>query len=228
MTNTHYRWNDEYSKKKDLPSSRTDHPSSSLVRFLEGHNELAPGKMLDLGSGSGRNSIHMAKLGWEAVGIEFSDLAVDIAVENTQKQGLRDLITYLNQSVAEPIPYPDRSFDLAIDMMTMHLLDQNQRQEMIKEVIRLLKTGGYFLFHTLAAEGTEALKLINESPGDEVNSYTFKAGMHTVTEKCFTQAEIVEMLHPLEQVELESIESVTKAFGGEFTRVYLHGLFKKV
>lgn len=220
------RWDTEYSKHKQIPSSNTLFPSSALKRFVESVPELTPGKVLDLGSGNGRNSIYLAQLDWDVTGVEFSKVAVGLAEQNAVEAGVADRVRFFNQSVADRLDYPDASFDLIIDMMVMHSLSFEDRVKTLSEVKRLLRPGGYFVFHTLAAEGDEFHKLVKTNPGQELNSYTFESKGHTVVEKAFTREELVEMITPLELVTLESVESVTKAFGGEFTRVYFYGVFK--
>lgn len=220
------RWDIEYAKDKQIPSSNTLFPSSALKRFLTSVPELSPGKVLDLGSGNGRNSIYLAQLGWNVIGVEFSIVAVELAERNAVEAGVGDRARFSDQSVADRLDYPDASFDLIIDMMVMHCLSSDERVKTLSEVKRLLRPGGYFVFHTLAAEGDEFEKLVKTNPGQELNSYSFESKGHTVVEKAFTREELVEMMSPLELVTLESSESVTKAFGGEFTRVYFYGVFK--
>ncbi|WKZ31163.1 MAG: class I SAM-dependent methyltransferase [Candidatus Dojkabacteria bacterium] len=218
------RWDKEYSKIKQIPSSNTLHSSAALQRFLESEKTLKPGRALDLGSGNGRNSIHLARLGWGCVGLEFSEPAVDQANQNAKLHDLSDKVTFVHQSVAEEIKYPDASFDLILDMMVMHSLSLNEREKMMQSVKRLLKPGGFFLFYTLSAKGDEFERLVRDNPGKEVNSYKFYSKGHTVTEKAFTKEELEDMLKPLTLVELEARENVTKAFGGEFERVYWYGV----
>lgn len=51
-------------------------PAPELVSVVEGPDRLEPGKALDLGCGTGTNSIYMAQRGWETTGIDFVPRAV--------------------------------------------------------------------------------------------------------------------------------------------------------
>jgi hypothetical protein len=47
-----------------------------LVSVVEGPGRLAPGKSLDIGCGTGTNSIYLAQHGWEATGVDFVPRAI--------------------------------------------------------------------------------------------------------------------------------------------------------
>jgi SAM-dependent methyltransferase len=57
----------------------SDVPDHRLVEVVEGPDPLPPGRALDLGSGTGRNAIYLALHGWDAVGVEMSGYAVEVA-----------------------------------------------------------------------------------------------------------------------------------------------------
>ena len=56
-----------------------DIPDSWLVEHVEGEHPLSPGRALDLGCGAGRNSLYLARHGWEVTGIDMLGLAIDKA-----------------------------------------------------------------------------------------------------------------------------------------------------
>jgi len=51
-------------------------PDPTVVSELE---PLAPGRVLDLGCGHGRNGAWLAQRGWDVTGVDFSDVALDAA-----------------------------------------------------------------------------------------------------------------------------------------------------
>ncbi len=51
-------------------------PDPTVVSELE---PLAPGRVLDLGCGQGRNGAWLAQRGWDVTGVDFSDVALDAA-----------------------------------------------------------------------------------------------------------------------------------------------------
>lgn len=56
-----------------------DVPDTRLMELVEGANPLPPGRALDLGCGTGRNTLYLACRGWSAVGIDMLDRAIDKA-----------------------------------------------------------------------------------------------------------------------------------------------------
>jgi SAM-dependent methyltransferase len=54
-------------------------PPPELVAVVEGSDALLPQKALDLGCGTGTNSIYMARHGWDVTGIDFVPRAVTVA-----------------------------------------------------------------------------------------------------------------------------------------------------
>lgn len=56
-----------------------DVPDGWLVEHVEGEHRLAPGRALDLGCGAGRNSLYLARHGWEVTGIDMIGLAIEKA-----------------------------------------------------------------------------------------------------------------------------------------------------
>ena len=62
------------------PSLRAaDVPDGWLVEHIEGEHRLAPGRALDLGCGAGRNTLYLAREGWEVTGIDITGLAIEKA-----------------------------------------------------------------------------------------------------------------------------------------------------
>jgi len=54
-------------------------PPPELVAVVEGEDRLPPGRGLDLGCGTGTNSIYLAQHGWDTTGIDFVPRAVKMA-----------------------------------------------------------------------------------------------------------------------------------------------------
>lgn len=188
-------WDAEYKKAGHLALSIEE--SEDLVkftRFLEresGKKYLNPiASALDLGCGNGRNLIYLSQTyGMRGTGFDISSQA--IAQARTMAEGLP--LTFGVRSSAELILLPDASQTIVLDMMAMHFLSEAERTQLISEVARVLKPGGWFLLKTfLLDEDTHAARLLREHPGDEEGTYVHPAiGVH---EHVFTEDEIETLL----------------------------------
>jgi SAM-dependent methyltransferase len=222
-------WIREYEQRHNLPSTNTIQPSRALINFMQKYNPQDRSLALDLGSGNGRNSLYLAQQDFaKVVGVEIVPSAVQAARITAQRSGLAERVEFIEQSIGSPINLPDNSCSLIVDMMVMHSLNSQDRSVVISEIKRLLKPGGYFVYHTIAADSPAAIELIRLNPGKEPHSYTFKVENDTITEKAFTQSELVTMLSPLDSLEIERKTEFTPAFGDKFERVYYLGVARKV
>jgi len=56
---------------------------------LDAPDAPATGRALDVGCGSGRDAVHLAKLGWQITAVDFVDAALASARERAQHQGVQ-------------------------------------------------------------------------------------------------------------------------------------------
>ena len=115
-------------------------------------------KVLDVGCGDGRNLPYFLRNGYEVFGTD-----TDLQAVETVKQLSRDLAP--NNSLenfmvckAESLPYDDASFDLIICSAVLHFAsDEQQFYNMLLQMFRVLKPGGYFFARLASEMGIEKL-----------------------------------------------------------------------
>ncbi len=190
-------WNKEYKYAQNLALS--DNPSEDLIKFTRwlvresGHSVLHKhNSVLDLGAGNGRNLIYLAQeFEVSGVGYDISREAINQAVNKSKSLDLK----YEVRSIAEPLPIPNASQTLVLDMMTSHFLTAPERSKVFSEMVRVLKPGGYLFIKTfLLDEDEHAKRLLREHPADEPGSYIHpKIG---VAEHVFSEQELVDLLAP--------------------------------
>ena len=61
-------------------------PYPELIDFFA--RQPTKGRVLDMGCGQGRNAIPIAKLGYDVVGIDLSEIGIKQMLEASQEQGL--------------------------------------------------------------------------------------------------------------------------------------------
>jgi len=100
------------------------------------------GKCLEIGFGSIANLKMMQEKGFVCLGLEVSEEAVTRGVKQIEKENIPN-VTLQHWSPLE-IPFPDNSFDFIYGLQSVYYnLDF---KGFIKEVRRVLKPGGQFLF----------------------------------------------------------------------------------
>lgn len=165
-------WEREYSKSKFL--TKENMPQGDVVRFvkwLKDQGILVDGKkVLDLGSGTGRNSFYFAELGGKVVGLEISSTAIKIAKENLN--GSVFDVSYDKQSIGEKLPFDNENFDILLDVTSSNSLTESERKTFLIETNRVLKKDGIFFTKALCKDGdSNARSLLSKFPGKEKDTY---------------------------------------------------------
>jgi len=183
-------WDREYIKSKLL--TKDNKPQSDVVRFTKFLRkqgvELAKCRVLDLGSGAGRNSFYFAEMGAGVVGLEISKTAIQISNENSKKARLN--IKYVKQSIGEKFPLEDESVDIVLDVTSSNSLSEGEREIYLSETNRVLKVGGYFVVKALCKDGDANAKyLLKNNPGKEKDTYIMP-GLG-VTERVWSKDDLI-------------------------------------
>lgn len=112
-------------------SDDTSHPAMKLLKNIAGEVD----KVLDLGCGEGTRLNHVIPNGKIGYGIDISSIAIDAAKKKYPH--------HFQVGNLEKLPYKDSSFDLVYSAYVFEHLDNPEK--VIKEGLRVLKKGGYFL-----------------------------------------------------------------------------------
>lgn len=135
--------------------------------------------VLDIGCGVGKHTLYFAELGAHVTGIDIARNALTEARVRAHNAALSSMCCFIQHSAGAPYPFQSETFDIAIDVLASHLLNENEREVYLKETFRVLKPGGLFFVKTLAKDGdTHAKKLLRDHPGKEPDTYVLP-GMGT-------------------------------------------------
>lgn len=147
-----------------------------LIQFIETH---PPGRALDLGCGTGTNSITLAKSGWEVIGIDFSHIAIHLALQKAKSEGV---VVDLQVEDVTKINKITKPFDLILDIGCYHSLSDSKKRIYLKNINLLLSEQGtllmYVFFNQSGAPGSglveadmnlfqNTLKLVQRLDGSE-------------------------------------------------------------
>lgn len=115
-------------------------------------NREEQGKILDIGTGSGSLIIKLAKAFPESqlTGIDYwgSDWEYSEAQcrRNAELEGVSKRVTFLKASAAK-LPFNHDEFDIIVSCLTFNeVKDEENKIEVMKEALRVLKPGGEFVF----------------------------------------------------------------------------------
>lgn len=120
-------------------------------------------KLLDVGCGSGFNSVTMAMLGWDVCGCEISPEIAAHARESMAGYGFDIPVEVGNN---ETLPYADGSFDFLLSMNVIHYAQSPEAmRNSVREYGRVLKPGGRILMFTITPESwlLERAKPVSEN-----------------------------------------------------------------
>lgn len=130
------KWNQRYSAEQDSPALA---PAPFLVQEIECITGMTPGrKALDIACGEGRNSIFLARHGFDVTGIDISDQGVALARRRAEQAGVK--VEFLVHDLDGP--FMEGTFDLIINFNFL-------QRSLIPAALSRLAPGGIFVFETL-------------------------------------------------------------------------------
>jgi len=168
----------EYAAYGERAWARTE-PTWGIWRILESELHVLPAELdgkdaIELGCGTAYVSAWLARRGARVVGIDNSASQLETARRLQKEHGLAFPLLHGN---AERVPYPDRSFDVAISEYGASLWADPYRW--VPEAARLLRPGGELIFLTNSALYTLcAMEEDDTPPTDRLQRSAF--GMHRI------------------------------------------------
>lgn len=114
-----------------------------VVEWIEGEASPA-GRALDLGCGTGTNSLYLARHGWEVVGVDFSALAIGQARRKARR--FRKTVRFHRADVAD-LSFLSGPFDLALDIGCLHAVPPERREAYAAGLARLVRPGGLYMLY---------------------------------------------------------------------------------
>ncbi|MFX1383447.1 MAG: class I SAM-dependent methyltransferase [Promethearchaeota archaeon] len=144
---------DHYKKYYSTSGSNNlrQYPNEELCRFMGreffkyNRNERSKIKILELGFGCCTNLWMIAKEGFQAYGIDFSEDAINLSKNILNKHKVE--VDIKTGNICE-LPYNENEFDAVIDVFTSYCLIEKDFLRALDEIYRVLKIGGKFFSYT--------------------------------------------------------------------------------
>lgn len=155
-----------------------------VVELLKGDDSAT---VLDLGSGSGRHTVYLARHGFSVFGLDDALEGIEITREWLSKEGLTADLRL--GSMTDPFPYEDAFFDGVVSVQVIHHARAAAIRGIAAEILRVLKKGG-FVFLTVPTLRNQGEKFREIEPGTFVPLDGSEEGL---PHHYFTPAELREV-----------------------------------
>ncbi len=150
-------WNDAFEEQPGLLARCPyDYVASFLFRFRPAEMRSTDVDVCEIGFGSGATLLFAAQQGFRVAGIDVSDRALEAALANFAREGLA---CDLRRSSFSPLPFDDASFDLVFDRSSLSYASPAEAIDAVREVHRVLRPNGKFLFNPYSARDSAATGL---------------------------------------------------------------------
>lgn len=121
-----------------------DHIEQPLVDLVEGKHALPPGRALDVGCGTGRDAVYLARHGWQVTGVDVVPRALARAGRRSADAGVT--VRWVQGDISAPDTL-DLGHDLTllIDLGCFHGLRSTQRQRTADAMTKAAASGATLL-----------------------------------------------------------------------------------
>jgi SAM-dependent methyltransferase len=131
MSHAYYDGHAEWYERAFATGERANAPREAAVRLLG----PGPGRLLDVGCGTGTHTAVFAEHGWRVVGVDLSADQLQLA----RARGVDVL-----QADAADLPFGAEEFDAVVSVWTH--TDVEDFSLLLREVVRVLRPGGPFVY----------------------------------------------------------------------------------
>lgn len=142
------QWNKIF-KKSGKVFTKVQEDIPKVVKLFKKHNVK---KVLDLGCGSGRHTVHLAKRGFDVYGLDVAEEGIKITRDWLKKENLKAHLKV--GDIYQKLPYKDDFFDAIISTQTLHHQRIGKIRKLIREIERILKPKG-LIFVTVTKKKTK-------------------------------------------------------------------------
>ncbi|MGO8948228.1 MAG: class I SAM-dependent methyltransferase [Ktedonobacterales bacterium] len=123
-----------------------------LQEIVEGRNGLPPGHALDIGCGTGTNSLYLARHGWQVVGIDFAGPAIKRANQKRRTAGiLAGSVSFRQGDASQPESFQlGHDCSLFFDLGCLHTIPPARRSGYAAGIASHAEPAALFLLYGFA------------------------------------------------------------------------------
>ena len=119
-----------------------ENPHEDMSQLIPYFKARGGKRILDLGCGSGRHIVYLAKHDFEVYGIDASPVGIDLAKRWMEDEKLTANLIIGN--IYNKLPYADAFFDAVISVQVIHHNTAENIRRLIVEICRVLQPEGLF------------------------------------------------------------------------------------
>jgi len=119
-----------------------ENPHEDIPRLIPCFRARGVKRILDLGCGSGRHIVYLAKHNFEVYGIDASPVGIKLAKRWMEDEKLT--ASLIIGSIYNKLPYADAFFDAVISVQVIHHNTAGNIRRLIAEIWRVLQPEGLF------------------------------------------------------------------------------------
>lgn len=202
ISNSIEYWN-RIHKKYDREDIKYDDWLDSFLDTIE----KCETPILDLGCGSGNNTLYLINHNKRVIACDLSENAITSIIENFPE--IEDA-KYFN--MLDGIPYQDNSFDIVIADLSLHYFKKEDTIRLIEDLKRILKQGGHIILRVNsindinhgAGQGLEVEKHLYETDDgrlkrffdeDDIRSFFKDFNIEYLNEEIMTRYKLEKRLY---------------------------------
>jgi ubiquinone/menaquinone biosynthesis C-methylase UbiE len=137
-------WQKTFVEKPDMFGVEPSDPARIAAEMFKKESK---NRILELGGGQGRDTLHFARNGFQVHMLDYSDSAVRAITDKAQKLNLSGSITALQHDVRDPLPFDDESFDGCYShMLYCMALTTSELEFLSRELRRVLRPNGLHIY----------------------------------------------------------------------------------
>ena len=136
MTWQNHPWEKRYAKDGIIYHE----PIPGLVEVIRIFRENGCQHILDLGCGTGRHAVHMARAGFSVVGTDISRTAVELAQTWAQEEAIHVPLAHMD--TRRGLPFASAGFDALFSANVIHHARLAEVRRTIDDIYRVLRPGG--------------------------------------------------------------------------------------
>jgi SAM-dependent methyltransferase len=144
------QWRTTFARRLNFLGAAASEPTvPALARFESAHVH----RLLELGSGQGRDTLCFASAGIDVTALDYADEGLEQLMRAAAGAGLADRVEPVSADVRSPLPFASQSFDACYaHLLFCMALSTPDLQRLAGEVRRVLRPGGLLVYTVRTTE----------------------------------------------------------------------------